>query len=709
MILVFLLHGVLHAEAAVFPVKDRTFVLPENLYGSAEKVNHTGTIENLSNEDMTLQGLVDGAELYYHVPVHGVKDGSYLHLNIQYSSLLLKGSTITVSVDEIPIESTELDIQKNHMQIKVPLEGHAVTQGFHNLTISFYGHISEYHCTNEENPANWLTILSDSHLFLNQNEISSQDHALQDYPYPFIQNNQDESVQSVIVIPDQPSTSILLSALKVANDLSGQASNEEIPIIQESDLQAISTHVIAMGSKEQWSGIVKEWYAGANIKTPENELVISNYFLQFPQATKQLLFVTGASDKIIEEKISVVTEERFVSQLTGNEVSIDKVNSDDKKQAKEKHSFEELNIPNLTLTGRKAISQHYFYPLPSYVDRHKDARLRLNLKVANTLFMREDEMRTDKRAELVVYVNEEPHSIAVDDLEKDEYTSTYGVDIPIEASVLQKSPFVMIQFEANGLQNREICVPPDDDKWIFISADSYLQMEILETEPESNFRTWPAPFISTDDLSETTVLLPNKVDKGTINQLQILMNSIGNEASLDGVQLMSENDVDANKLKGRHVIVLGNPYAHSALDNKADQLFIQADKKKNLDVSAFQFLNETSKFAAWLQPSIWDKDKSMAVFSAVHPDETEQFLSEEIVEYLKTTALKATVVVESKNGEIFTNELDETSANDKKVETNAGISKTNTGLFMVGFFGIVILSFILFIYVYRKSKRNKKD
>lgn len=705
--LLFLIYGTHHVEAAAFPVKDRTIILPDSLLGD-EKATHTGVIENLSNDDITLKGLIDGAELYYHVPVNGVEDGSYLQLNIQYSNLLLKGSTVTILVDEIPTFSTELDIQKDNMRIKVPLKGHAMTQGFHQVTISFYGHISEYHCANEENPANWLTLLSDSHLFLNQKEISSRKNALELYPYPFIQNNQDESVQSVIVIPDQPSVSILLSALKVANDLSRQASNEEIPIIRESSLEVISKHVIAIGNKDQWSGVVKELYTSANIKTPEKELVVSNYFLQFPQTTKQILFVTAESDKVIEEKISVVTEENFASQLTGNEVSIENVYTDE-KLAKEKHSFEELNIPNLTLTGRKTMSQHYFYPLPSYVDIRKNSTLHLNLKVSNTLFTREEKVSNDKRAELVVYVNEEPHSIAIDDLEKDERMSTYRVDIPIESDVLQKSPFVMIQFEAKGLRNREICVPPDDDKWIFISEDSYLLMGFLETEAESNFRTWPTPFMTTDGTNETTILLPSEYDERMISQLQTLTNSIGNQGTLDGLQLLQENKVDKKKLKGRHVIILGGPHAHSALENKMDQLLIQTDKKKNLDVSAFKFINETSKYVAWQQSSIWDKDKSMAVFAAVHPNNTEQFLSKEIVDYLKTTALKATVVVQSKNGEIFTNELHESEMGNSQSKIDTGNSDKNTLLFILGFIGIFSLSLILFIYVYRKFKRNKKE
>lgn len=99
----------------------------------------------------------------------------------------------------------------------------------------------------------------------------------------------------------------------------------------------------------------------------------------------------------------------------------------------------------------------------------------------------------------------------------------------------------------------------------------------------------------------------------------------------------------------------------------------------------------------------------MAVFTAVHPNETGTVLSEDIVEYLRTTPLKATVVVKSANGEIFTNEQRVANDIEQGFVFDDKDPSTNVGWFIAGFIGIVIVSVVLFVYVFRKAKKTKKE
>lgn len=680
----------------------QTIELPQELYGEREHDIERGMVKQLSSEDITLQGLTDSIEMYYEVPVAGVKKGSYLKLNIQYSRLLLNDSTITVLIDDVPVDSVKLDVRKSNMQLKVPLEGHAVSQGFHRITIVFYGHISEHECTNEENPANWLTIAKDSHLYLNVDETHQPNLALNNYPYPFIQIFQEEPVQSTIVIPDNASLSIVKAALTLANYLSEQAGgSREIPILLESDLKTISTHIIALGKNTDWSAMIKELYVSANINLSEKELVVSNYFLKFPQVTKQVLFVTATSDQTIEEKIAVLTDSRYVSQLAGAEVSIDKLTRE-KSKTKQNYTFQELNIPSLTLTGKNEMSPYYFVQLPAYADMQKPATLRLNLKLSDTLFTH-NELTKEKAAELVVYVNNEPHSIAIDDLKTDDETSSYHVSLLIEAEVLQKSPLVSLLFQANGLKDREVCKPPNEDRWIYISEDSRIEWSTVKEDLEANSRLWPAPFSN----SETAILLPREYNKQLFSQLQMMTNRLGNARALENIQLLYGDDADRKKLKNRHVIVFGNPYDYSGLKNDSEHLLIPLDSNR-LDLSAFRFVNETAEHVVWFQPSLWDEKRSMAVFSAVHPKKTTTFLSEEIVEYLRLTGLPATVVVESQNGDIFTN-AQVVSEETSQATFDEQTSTIENGWFIAGIIGMAVVIVILLLYVIRKTKKDKKD
>src|SRR5699024_496573 len=81
---------------------------------------------------------------------------------------------------------------KKEETFKVPLKGKSLERGFHHITVAFYGELSKEMCTNEENPANWLTILSDSYVHLEmEDSFVDRDNMLADYPYPFVQTNKD--------------------------------------------------------------------------------------------------------------------------------------------------------------------------------------------------------------------------------------------------------------------------------------------------------------------------------------------------------------------------------------------------------------------------------------------------------------------------------------------------------------------------------------
>ncbi len=687
---------------AAYPIKERSIILPDTLLDD-DPVNERQRILNLATDDITLQGLVDEVELYYSVPVQEVEDGNYIRLFVHYSDLLQKGSSMTIYIDDIPIKSVPLKVDSNQIDVKVPLTGDALTQGFHNLKISFYGQISDKKCANVDSPANWLTIESESHISLNMKEVGKRDNALQDYPYPFVQPEQDNPVQSTIVIPDEVSASNLVAALKVASYLSSQVENKEIPILKESEIKSISTHIIAVGAEEQWSGIIKDMLKSVKVSIPDDELLVSNYFLQFPKSVKQLLLVTANKDKTIEEKVAVMTEERLVSQLANNQTSFGKVPQAPKEKIKEKHSFEDLNIPNVTLTGRKSMSQNYFYQLPAYVGSLHDAKLLLKLKRSEVLEKRDQ----PQPVELVITINDVPYSIAIEDLEMNE-ENVYEVDIPIKADTLKQAPYMTLQFKAHGLHDDDICVPPNNDNWIYISEESYLQLPVGDNEgEETSFQAWPSPFVGTNGLHGTTILLPEHYESTMFSQLQQLTNSFERQTGLDGLELMFENEVKPQHLAEQNVLVLGGPEHHPSLKEHSDQLLIGVDKKNQLDVSAFQFLNDTSKLAVWLQSSVWNNKKFMAVFSSVDQDEKIDFLSNTIIDYLNTNALQANMIVESNNGEIFTNELGEESSIDGKASAKEEGTVSNI-LIIAGIISIFVFSLIIFIHFYRKFKRNKE-
>src|SRR5699024_9687433 len=325
----------------------------------------------------------------------------------------------------------------------------------------------------------------------------------------------DEPIQGVIVIPDEPTVDILSSAFKIANYLNSHVVGEEkVNILTESELDGIFSHLIVVGQKDQFSGKIKKLVTLANITVPDEEVVLSNRYVQFSGHLKQVLFMTASDDQIISDNVSLLTEDQFIKQLSGNDLSVSPLPHLPEVEVEPKKKLSDLNISNITLTGINSASHNYFYTLPTYIDSQRDAILHLKLNVSDTLFQNDKfENGQREKAELLVMINEIPHSVAIDNLNREEFNGFYHAQIPISVDTLQKEPYLAIQYRGLGLREREICVPPSDDKWIFIHEDSFIQFNVLETSVTDNFKSWPAPFISTDNSIDAVLIIPNDLNK----------------------------------------------------------------------------------------------------------------------------------------------------------------------------------------------------
>lgn len=678
--------------------------IPKEMYDKKEVERDVATVIHLTNDDHLLEGLVDYGQFFYEVPVQGLKKDNYLHLTVEYSELLLEGSTVTVSVDDQPIKSVKLKPKKESMDLNIPLPEFALTEGFHDVQISFYGHILEDLCVNEESPANWLTISSSSYLYLNTNDLMKRDDVLSNYPYPFVQNNLDESVQGVIVVPDDTTLTILSAAFKLASYLNSEAvGDEKIKILTESEIDKISSHLIIIGTEDQFSANIRQLYESAKIKTSKDELTLSSRFLKVADGLKQALFVTAtaADEKVIEEYISLLTEDQLIEQLAGNDLGVKSKPLLKHEEVSPRKSLKDLKLSHITLTGIKSMTENFFYTLPPYIDVREDATLNLKLNISDTLLNNEQLANKQKEeAELLVIINDIPHSIALEDLGRESFDGFYNIQVPVNRDTLQNQPYLAIQFHGLGLKDREICVPPSDDKWIFVHEDSFIQFNILDEVVTDNFKLWPAPFVSVDN-KETIIVVPDELTNEIIGQMKELVDGLGSQAILNDVQFLFEKDLTTEILENNHLLFLG----HLNILKEYDDLLIQQDEQGNLNVAEHGFLNETSKSVAWIQPSIWNEDNSLAIFSQVDQSRETTLSVRQITNYLKSNKTNMSIIVEGENGEVFTNkhltDLDDdyVQEGEKQVEIDLKLVIAIITLFIIGL--------IVFIIVYRASRRSK--
>lgn len=210
--------------------------------------------------------------------------------------------------------------------------------------------------------------------------------------------------------------------------------------------------------------------------------------MQHNDRAKQLLYISAPTNKTIAEKIAIVSEEKFVEQLTKNSLTIAQLPTLQIKTFEQTSTFKQLQIPNVHLSGKKQTTEYYFVSTPPTFYETEQASLQLHLKIAETLkFENHDD------AELVVYVNDVPHSNTIESLEKEESTSFYSVHVPIDTTTLQQESYVSLRLEANGLRDHDICVSPNEDLWVYIHEDSLMTLPDYSFSREANFGDWPLP------------------------------------------------------------------------------------------------------------------------------------------------------------------------------------------------------------------------
>lgn len=660
-------------------------------------------------EDYVLEGLIDQKQFYYDIPTEKISGNNNFVLHIRYSDLLLKDSTVTIALDGEPVKSVTINPKKTEMEIDVPLRGEMLERGFHQVTVSFYGELAAEMCTNEENPANWMTILADSHFNLHvDKDLKDRDNMLVDYPYPFVQMDGSDASSTVIVLPDDASEKVMSAALKLTGYINSQTGEQEsVDIMFESDVEKqvnkLDAHMIVIGEVDTFSSIVDGMIQTAEADVKKDHLLVKNEIISLPKGDRQVMFVLANDGETLSSLIPIITTDAYVDQLTGNEMEIKQLPTLPGQDRKDKVDFNSLSIPSMTLSGLESSSPYYFYDVPTYVDRKETSYLHLKLEVAETL--RHESLASQRSGELVVMVNDVPHSVDLNELEEDS-DGFFRLALPISSETIQQGDTMSIQFVGHGLKERDICVLPTDERWIYIDEASYIEFALKEDGTnEADFSSWPQPFISSEEGTNTLVVVPEKIDREMLKQTQIVMNELVTKNNMASMELVHTDNVTKEQLKDHHIIFIGDVRKWEAL-NDAESTLLQVDEEGVVNVYEHGFVAEGAKLVTSIQDSIWNDKHSLVIFTSVHPEEKE-FVSSDIVHALSNEKLFANIVVETANTDIFSNEVALKDGSDIGKAPSEKSTEEPWMLFI--FVGMFVIGLLIFIAVVRNRRKAMKE
>lgn len=644
-------------------------------YSSNLSSTAAGYLMHLTNADISMTRVDSSQQLFYNVPRTEVKDGSYIDLDISYSELVRpETSTVTVSIDGRPVRSIPLTKDTSAGLItRIGLSGEDVTPGYHSVTVEKHSVISDDLCDDEENPANWLKINRSSVVFVNTTTSFTTSDALRNYPYPYVEPGIVNEMYGAVMVPDHPSADVIASAMRLAAYLSSKTSTKTAtPIVTESEWLRKDNllPVVALGSVGSWNGPVKQMMEEHPIQVKGKQLSLDTFAVQSLKTneSRQVLLVSAAEDRVIRDQMHVLTEKQYVDQLAGNHLLLeDQPAAQPVSNSAKPITLEDLGASNLKLSNISPKSGNLLYTIPSYWSLTGESELLLKVRVSSLLKNEAAEWTSDKKntasseqSGLTVTINGIPRTFSYTDIvsskkENDSYLLSIPLESYLKASQTETNTITM-EFSAHMNKPRNACGPRSENgKWIFIDSSSSLRLP-HEINKEKSFKNWPSPFVGDQGFDQTVFLLPKEVDGALLSQLSALIQEMaGGLTASPAIDIVLDGQPDLEqRLKGRNVIVTGNPNSFAALSGYAEKLLMNPGNSEYPAINS-NIINETTDYAAWIQTSVWDANRVMAVFQAGESRQQAQsaFTNVSLLKFLNNEQKKSQIAVMSRSGDVL--------------------------------------------------------
>ncbi|MEG0259717.1 MAG: cellulose biosynthesis cyclic di-GMP-binding regulatory protein BcsB [Lysinibacillus sp.] len=488
----------------------------------------------LLTQAIQLQGPSSSRDFYYTLKEDVQTDGHTVTFQIQHSTLLIAPSSFTVKVDDAAVKTVALTPDLLKQTVTVTLPKKALLKGTHKISTDFYGVIKEGVCVAPGNTGSWLSIdiLSSISTFYGNAEALT----LNDYPSAFLSY---ENRIVTLVLPDKASEATRNSSYQLAAYLSEQG-DKNVDIKRESAMAQVTGPVIVVGAKGEFSTKhMQEILKNAKVQY-EDALSLAIHQLRNTEGEQSIpaLFVTAASAEAIEERISLLTDERLSKQLAGSVLTIDALPKVEKRSTTT-IPLKQMGFENRTLSSQVPATPHYYVNLPQF-EADKEATMRLVLKKSATLPKKDDDK--DREVELVLHVNNVPHAVDLRELEQTS-SDVYEVTIPIQTNVLNSQSMTDLQFEVTGFQLEDPCETTNEKYWLYIDDSSTLSMTKEAVNPTFTLRDFPNAFYD-----RSVIVEADGVNSDDTQMLYLYKTLMANGQTAN-TTIRKEKNVKENELK----------------------------------------------------------------------------------------------------------------------------------------------------------------
>lgn len=665
-----------------------TFVLP---VGATEEITSplpiksNGSISEraLTMSDDILPGETSSRTYTYTVLRDEIASKSkFLSLDWSHSELLIPPSALTIEIDGEPIRSIALSKESAENRVTIPLRNEHLTKGTHEITLRFTGILRGRMCDTGNTSGSWFTVRPSSFISIgNETNLS-----LNEYSSTFTQTF---SETLTLVLPDRPDADSYEAALLLYRQLKNDASDSDNVMIRyERQLKSLNGNYIFIGEKDAFTGPVASLINELNISLEDDDMLLQRVNVVDKANAIDALFVLANNSEAFEGKLNHLLLEKLRQQLSGEKLILS--SAPDTQATEDVVSLRTLGASDLILSGTQAKSTNYFYPLP-VVDATSSVEIDISFKLSESLMVKEEGQPS---AELIVWINNVPHSVPLDSNPDD--MDFYHHKVRVAPSTLERATFLDVSFEARGLRSEAPCMDNDVDRWIYVSSDSQV------TLPTSNGNTNNEVFLNMASLFATekgvVLVVPDDDSSATLKNVATVISGLPVTPLTHQVEVVRASELDESILEERSVMFVGNPEDAAILKEKQEDWIVSGDK--GIDLTQYGFTPETSAEYAWIQPSPWNTNRALVVIA------TTDSIDSSLMQTLAFPNETFSVAVKNQNGAIFTNSSTISNQADSINTDVAEIRTTNSIWYFVGFAALIALTVGLLLMMRRRKKSS---
>lgn len=568
------------------------------------------------DDNIKMNGVISSNEKFFSVGSNWNVKKAKLNLVFTKSELLdVDYSTITILVNDTPVESQKLDGKKKYKKetvVDIPTD--LLKTGYNDVTIKAYKTISDKVCKDDSNTANWLVLHKESNINI-EYSYKKNSNLISDYKNTFINIDNGVQLNTTLLVSDKYSSSELSAAMTVAADFGKKLKLEDFKFDLKtySDFKNTDDNVVFIGNEENTPKKILNVLTKKEKSNLDKGCVIKQDTSPFNK-NKNILLLISNNDKLLKNASKLVTSDKLIENLNSNSLTVyDNTDINDliKKEDSNKIYLKDLGYENVFVKG--PFSQEVIMDINTSKSHLVTSNSKLNFKMRYA-----DNLDFD-RSLVTIYVNDTP--IGSKKLTKENSNNDF-IELNLPKEILNKNYYqIKVVFNLELLD--VACVTRDtDNPWAYISNESYIDFDYKENN-DLSFRSYPFPLVKDEQFNDLTVVVPNNVVPKDLNNLAGIISYLGRDVDYNNgdINIIKESEVK-NSDKNKNLIVIGTPTNNSLVKDLNSNLNI----KFNSDYNGFES-NDKIKFVGDFPSTLtsvqfikspYNKEKSVLVIAGVN-------------------------------------------------------------------------------------------